>query len=406
MPTMPYLTFVSFLPLLFVQIFLYRRSARVIASTQWSGHIRALAIVALKGLFITVNVLFIGVGLVVLSRAASSPRMSSVVWETLSSILYPLVAWQAGSVGSFVVIVLMDALKALFRRRRNGSPIVSSSASVQSSRRRFISQVGRSLALAPFGISAHGVYVASRAFQIERVEVSGMRIPDALRGLTIVQLTDIHVGPFMSERRLEEYARIVNRLEPDLIVITGDFVSSSHRYVAPAVRALSSLRARLGVFGTIGNHEHYTDSISSLIDEFSRHNMKILLNESVHLDVDGVKLHLVGIDYLPSTAVGFDEVIHGLTADGPTILLSHQPNVFPRAAQRGIDLTLAGHTHGGQIVLDVLGLKISPVSLRTPYVAGLFHLGDSRLYVSRGLGTTGPPVRVNAPPEITHLTLG
>ncbi|RMG56468.1 MAG: hypothetical protein D6723_00230, partial [Acidobacteria bacterium] len=123
---MPYLTFVSFLPLLFVQIFLYRRSARAIASTQWSGHIRALAIAALKGLFITVNVLFIGVGLVVLSRAASSPRTSPVVWENLSSILYPLAAWQAGSVGSFVVIVLMDALKALFRQQRNGPLTVSS----------------------------------------------------------------------------------------------------------------------------------------------------------------------------------------------------------------------------------------------------------------------------------------
>ncbi len=405
MPTIPHM-FVALLPLLFVQLFLYRRSVRAVAKSQWRGRVRALGITALKGLFITMNLLFIGVGLIVLSRVALSPRMSPAIWETLSSsLLYPLAAWQAGSVGSFVVIVFMDALKLLSSRRGSqADPLLP--APGRSSRRRFIRQLSRSLALAPFGVSAYGVYVASRAFEIERVVVSWPRIPDGLRGLTIVQLTDIHVGPFMSEWRLEEYAHIVNRLEPDLIVITGDFVSSSNRYVAPAIRALSSLRARLGVFGTIGNHEHYTDSISPLIDGFSRHNMKILLNESVHLDVDGVKLHLVGIDYLPSTAAGFDEVAHGLIADGPTILLSHQPNVFPRAAERGIDLTLAGHTHGGQIVLDVLGVKISPVSLRTPYVAGLFHLGDSRLYVSRGLGTTGPPVRVNAPPEITHMTLG
>jgi predicted MPP superfamily phosphohydrolase len=273
------------------------------------------------------------------------------------------------------------------------------------SRRQFLRNAGVGLATLPFAASTYGVFVASQEFKIERIRLALPRLPEGLNGLTLVQLSDIHVGLFMNQHRLEEYVKIVNQLEPDLALITGDFVSVSNKYVLPTVKALSQLRSRFGVFGSIGNHELYTDAVPLLIEGFARNNMKILFNENAYVHTNGAKLNLVGIEYVSQSVRIFDSAIAGIPLDGPTILLSHQPNVFPKAAERGIDLTLSGHTHGGQIKFEFLGMDVSPARLITPYPEGLFELGESKLYVNRGLGTTGPPVRINAVPEITHITV-
>ncbi|MBI3950119.1 MAG: metallophosphoesterase [Acidobacteria bacterium] len=391
--------------LLLIQWFLYRRSVQFIQSSELENRTQRILIVILGLLFACANVALIGSGMVpVVIRRLSLSRLET--WESVAPyVLYPLAVWHVGSIGSFLVIISVDFLTGFWKRVGRSRTVEPPATSVDLSRRELIKNVGYGLATLPFGVSTYGAYVASQEFALERVNVALPPWPDPLRGLKIVQLTDIHVGVFMSQERLEEYVKIVNRLEPDIVVITGDFVSSSNRYVAPAVKALSRLRPRLGVFGTIGNHEHYTKSVSPLIDGFARNNMRVLLNENVFLNVNGARLNLIGIDYLNGNAAGFEEAMRGMPLEGPTILLSHQPNVLPKAAQQGIDLTLSGHTHGGQINLNLLGIEAAPARLITPYVAGLYEEDQSKLYVSRGLGTTGPPVRINAPPEITLLTL-
>lgn len=401
-----YIIFTAIILLLLIQLSLYHRSIRFITASSLGERAKHFFITILGLLFASANIPLIGTVIIAMASGRFSLYSSSEMWGSVAPyVFYPLAVWHVGSVGSFLVVVLLDVLGGLGTWNRRLRAAESEAGPVQLSRRRFIKQIGSGLAVLPFGVSTYGAYVAREGATVERVAVRLPHLPEPLRGLTIVQLTDIHVGVFMSQQRLQEYVGVVNRLEPDLVVITGDFVSSSNQYVAPAVHALSHLRARLGVFGSIGNHEHYTDSISSLIEGFAQNNMKILLNEHAHVTVNGAKLNLIGIDYLGRNAAGFDEAIRAIPLDRPAILLSHQPNVFPQAAHRGIDLTLSGHTHGGQVNLDMLGMDIGPARLITPYVAGLYEMSQSKLYVSRGLGTTGPPVRINAPPEITQITL-
>ncbi|HXF06762.1 MAG TPA: metallophosphoesterase [Blastocatellia bacterium] len=376
-------------------------------------------------------------------------------WERLGSwasyVVYPFAVWQYGSVIAFVVLVVLDVVRMIWRWSRAAlrflgrwprsmaavppqpeggagtSPeqlTVTASYSAPHghgqgpeerpsgqesrlllSRRRFIQTAGVSIATLPYIASAYGAIQAADQFVIERVDIPLPNLPDALVGLTIVHLTDIHVGPFMSEERWREYVRVVNRLEPDLIVLTGDYVASSARSAIPFVRGAAELRARYGVFGSLGNHDRFTEAVPLLVEGFARHGMKILYNEQVWVRTPGGRINLIGIDYIGQSGRGFARALRGLRLEGPSILLSHQPNVFPQAAGRAIDLTLAGHTHGGQMVADLAGIRLSPARLITPYVAGLYEHGGAKLYVSRGLGTTGPPVRLNAPPEITLIRL-
>lgn len=374
-------------------------------------------------------------------------------WERLGSwasyVVYPFAVWQYGSVIAFVLLVVLDVVRMVWRWGRavfrffgrwprsvaavhperlaetllEGTTVATSDSaqprqgqgpeeqpSVRESRlllsrRQFIQTAGVSIAALPYIASAYGAIQAADQFVIERVDIPLPNLPDALVGLTIVHLTDIHVGPFMSEERWREYVRVVNRLEPDLIVLTGDYVASSSRSAIPFVRGAAELRARYGVFGSLGNHDRFTEAVPLLVEGFARHGMKILYNEQVWVRTEGGRINLIGIDYIGQSGRGFARALRGLHLEGPSVLLSHQPNVFPQAAERAIDLTLAGHTHGGQMVADLAGIRLSPARVITPYVAGLYERGGAKLYVSRGLGTTGPPVRLNAPPEITLIRL-
>jgi len=403
----------------------------------------------LRGLLLVMNLPWI-VGI------AGSLLMGSSLfslWEKLGPwtplVMYPFAIWQYGSVMAFVVLVAMDLFRMVWRwirvvartfdpggkslsRQRMAADVVvpsvkgptgaptsppeesaratdSSGSAIPRpgliSRRQFIQTAGVSVAVLPYVASAYGAIQAADRFVIERVDIPLSNLPDALVGLRIIHLTDIHVGPFMTEERWREYVRVVNRLEPDLIVLTGDYVASSSQSAIPFVRGAAELRARYGVFGSIGNHDLFTEAVPLLIEGFARHGMKILLNEQVWLRIEGARLNLMGIDYVGHSGQGFAKAVRGLRVEGPSLLLSHQPNVFPQAAARSIDLTLSGHTHGGQMVADLAGWQLSPARLITPYVAGLFEQQGAKLYVSRGLGTTGPPIRLNAPPEITVIRL-
>ncbi|HLG17460.1 MAG TPA: metallophosphoesterase [Blastocatellia bacterium] len=275
------------------------------------------------------------------------------------------------------------------------------------SRRRFLQMGLTAVASMPFAVSAYGAVAARAGKVVERVVVSIKGLPSQLDGFSIVQLSDVHAGLFMTSEKMSEYVKIANDLSADLVALTGDFVATSNSQVAPFLKAISSLKAPRGVYACLGNHDMFTGSEEKLARGFATAGFKLLRNENEYVDVNGAKLNVIGVDYIGrgSKSRTLDQALRGIPLDETTLLLSHAPNTFEAAAKAGIHLTLSGHTHGGQIAFTFGDLIISPASLATMFVAGLFKIGGSHLYVNRGLGTTGPPIRINAPPEITHITL-
>ncbi len=291
------------------------------------------------------------------------------------------------------------------RRTRAGSD--TQPPALDLSRRRFIQMALMAAASMPFAVSAYGAVAARFGKIIERVSLPVEGLPAPLDGLTIIHMSDVHSGLFMTEARMKEYVRIANELEPDMVALTGDFVATSSSQVPAFINAISGLRSRYGVFGCLGNHDMYTDSADALARGFTQSGFHLLRNENRFIDIGGARLNVIGVDYVGSrwNPAGLEEVIRAVPLEGTTLLLMHAPQHFPEAARAGIDLTLSGHTHGGQIALTIGDLLLTPARLSTMFIAGLFKIGKSHLYVNRGLGTTGPPIRINAPPEITHITL-
>lgn len=256
---------------------------------------------------------------------------------------------------------------------------------------------------------------------VDRIVVRIPNLPEGLKGTTIAMISDIHSSLFMTRENMEHYARILKSLKADLIVLPGDFVNSKTREVYPFAEAFSGLDAPLGVYGVTGNHDYYTREIDVVAREVEQAGIRVLRNENLRIEKNGVGFRLMGIDddaiydvrdYLREgkTESGrIENLVKGIGPKEPTIFLCHKPYPFEEYSQLGIDLMLSGHTHGGQIVLGKLDrLNVSVASLASTYIAGLYKARSNpsaQMYVSRGVGTVGLPVRINCPPEVTHITL-
>ncbi|HVB29047.1 MAG TPA: metallophosphoesterase, partial [Terriglobia bacterium] len=231
----------------------------------------------------------------------------------------------------------------------------------------------------------------------------------------IAQLSDIHIGPFMTSSDVRRVVEMTNALKPDLILLTGDYITWDPDTQEAAVDSLSGLKAPFGIYGSLGNHEMLTHTEASITSLFAQRKIKILRQERAPIQSGGESLNLIGVDYESHGRMGLHNERRGrpylegvgeLVQPGQVnILLSHNPNTFDRAAQLGIDLSLAGHTHGGQVTLDFISPDLSPARLMTPYVEGHFQKPGGQLYVNRGIGTIGVPIRFGAPPEITLFEL-
>ncbi len=293
----------------------------------------------------------------------------------------------------------------------------------------------------PFVAATYGFAAGRLRYSVERVDVPIANLPPELDGLRIAQLSDIHIGDYMPAEEIARAVTMANDLRPDLSVVTGDFVSSEGDPLETCIMELAKLRSALGVWGCNGNHEIYAGVEDEAEKLFEKHGMKLLRARSQVIESNGARFNLMGVDYQRDHMVSgqrsgpmLAEIEHLVRRDMPNVLLSHNPNSFPRAAQLGIELSLAGHTHGGQIKVEIVDHDITPARLISPFVAGLYQLpmngqssvvgrqssGNSddaervttasgvskaALYVNRGLGTFGFPVRLGVPPEITLLTL-
>jgi predicted MPP superfamily phosphohydrolase len=250
------------------------------------------------------------------------------------------------------------------------------------------------------GLSAVGVRSALAGVRIKDVPVRIPNLPQALAGLRVVQISDVHIGALLQKEWVSGVVDRVRALRPDLVAITGDLVDGTVDELREHVAPLSRLaEARLGVYFSTGNHEYYSG-----VDDWLRYlptlGIRPLANERIEvapgLDVAGIHDPTGRGRYAPDLPAALE----GRDANRPVILLAHQPRQFREAARHGVALTLSGHTHGGQIwPFSWL------VALVQPYIAGLHRLGEAQLYVSRGTGFWGPPMRVFAPAEITLLRL-
>ncbi len=273
----------------------------------------------------------------------------------------------------------------------------------------------------PFLAATYGFATGRLRFTVERVEVPVANLPPELDGLRIAQLSDIHIGDYMPPREIARAVAMTNDLRPDISFVTGDFISGEGDPLDACITELSRLRAPLGVWGCNGNHEIYAGAEDDAERLFREKGMRLLRASTAVVEHNGGRFNLLGVDYqrdhmtsAEPTGPMLHEVEHLIRRDMPNVLLSHNPNSFHRAAELGIELSLAGHTHGGQVKFEIVDHSISPARLISPFVAGLYHLpmqmnGDRQqkagLYVNRGLGTLGFPVRIGVPPEITLLTL-
>jgi len=316
------------------------------------------------------------------------------------------------TVGSFFFAVAAPVLMSVFAavqffRRRQAQRAGTSLEAFDLSRRRFLQLALLAAASMPFAISAYGAIAARSRKVVERVTIPINGLPPPLDGLTIVQLSDIHSGYFMTEATMREYVEIANSLAPDLVALTGDFVATNTVQVAPFIRAMAGLRSKYGVYGCLGNHDMFTSSEEAVERGFAEVGFKLLRSENKVIDINGAKLNIIGVDFIglnPGIRT-LNDALHGVDLQGTTVLLLHAPYTFPQAAQAGIHLTLSGHTHGGQIALHLGDLILTPARLASVFLAGHYKIDSSHLYVNRGLGTTGPPIRIGSPPEITHITL-
>ena len=256
-----------------------------------------------------------------------------------------------------------------------------------------------------------GAVRGRHAFEIEEVVVRLPKWPRALDGYTIAQVSDIHVGAFIGDRELGEGFELVRRIRPDLLVATGDLVDSEAHVIGELLARMQGIPARDGLFAILGNHDHYAGA-EIVAAGIERSRVRLLDNASVRIRPnDGGGFVLAGVDdlrgrsqldALPEDAFGGPDLakaLRGVSRDLPRILLAHQPEYFDEA--KGIvDLQLSGHTHGGQI-----NPGFRPADLLMKYVSGRYEGSGSTLWVNRGFGTTGPPSRVRAAPEITKIVL-
>jgi predicted MPP superfamily phosphohydrolase len=396
--------------LLGIQLFLYRNFTRY---TRQKENIRRI-LIPITTLFVAFNIPLIiwPVSRVLRLNIASWVPIYLMppvyLWHFVSLVLFTLLA--AGKILKIPFLTLgwllgrFERTRSLLDAFRSDSRVRKFDMRRRQAVRQTLTVITGSLALG----SAYQIY-RKDTFETTVTHIPVKNLPPSFDGFSIGFISDIHSGIFMDEERMRSYAEAVNSLGADMIVVTGDFVNSSLDEVYPFRDAFSILSAEHGVFGVLGNHDFFTRRVDDVVREVEKGGISVLRNRSLTLRKNDDRLHLAGVDDTGNdrTASGyFDSVAAGHADPGVRILLCHRPYFFPQAASRGFDLILAGHTHGGQVVLGEFGKDVlAPARLVSPYVAGLYREGSAKMYVSRGIGTVGVPFRFNCPPEITKIIL-
>jgi predicted MPP superfamily phosphohydrolase len=244
----------------------------------------------------------------------------------------------------------------------------------------------------------------SRDPEISEMDIWLDRLSAAFDGLRIVHLTDIHHSLYTPLEYVQRAVKLANLLHPDVIALTGDYVTLSPTYIWPMAQMLGKLRARLGIFAVLGNHDFKVDA-DEITAALRKQRIRVLRNAHFPIRSGAATLWMVGVDDLWWDADDLPAALHGVPARDPKILLCHNPMGIHRAAAHGIDFMISGHTHGGQVRLPVVGSLRGRSKLGRRFVEGWNRLNGTQIYVSRGIGRSVVPLRLNCPPEIACLCL-
>lgn len=284
-------------------------------------------------------------------------------------------------------------------------------AAPQRSRREFLGTAAWSMSAVPFVIVGRGMWSTLYDFQTYRVDLVIDRLPRAMDGMRIAQISDIHAGSFPDHRPFQEVRRILETERPDAIVMTGDFVNQKPHELKLIAGELERLRAPHGVLASLGNHDHYNtpQEHAELVRGIRAMGVDLLVNDHRRLGNGSASIVIAGTDNtgFRQTFARLGQALDGVGPEDPVILLAHDPTFWDRevVGQAQVDVMLSGHTHGGQFGVQFLGLEWSPAQHIYKQWAGLYTKGSQQLYVNRGIGTVGPPLRIGIPPEITVFTL-
>ena len=244
----------------------------------------------------------------------------------------------------------------------------------------------------------------ANSLSLEHVEIELKRLPKKLDGFRIIHLSDTHHSPFTSLDHIKRAVKVANRLKPDMFLLTGDYVSHEREYIAPVAAELGKLKAKHGVHACLGNHDHWTDA-ELVAHLFRGEGINILINEGFRFETRRGSFWLAGVDDHMVGKTDVPAALRGSFPDEMKLLLAHNPIIFREAARYGVDLTLSGHTHGGQIKLRSAVKDEKRILPRRRLKAGLHRRRNSQIYITRGIGTVVVPMRYQCPPEISLLEL-
>ncbi|MCW5982372.1 MAG: metallophosphoesterase [Bryobacteraceae bacterium] len=340
-------------------------------------------------------------------RAIRVTRLFATAWLGMSFVyLIPVLDYRLSSIGWLewvkgfsiawgISVVGIWCIAALYKRAPVFDP----------RRRQLLQTASAALFAAPLGVAGYGVVVGRSHIGIREVNVHLPGLPPDLEGLRLVQLSDIHLSPFLERMEVERAVAMANETKPHLALVTGDLITARDELLTDCLECLGKLRAEAGVLGCLGNHEVVADCEQRAKREGARLGIDFLRGEARLLRFGQAAINVAGVDYqakFQPYLAGAEKLVR---PEWINILLSHNPDVFPVAARQGYDLTLAGHTHGGQITLAPFEQYLNLARLFTPYVYGLYREGRASIYVTRGIGTVGVPARIGAPPEIALIRL-
>ena len=266
------------------------------------------------------------------------------------------------------------------------------------------------LGLLAIGGAAWGFLIEPDRVSVETVPVKLSRLTPAFFGMRIAQISDIHMGGWMNTERLQHVIELITKQKPDILLLTGDFLlghefnSGTETNLQELIDVLSPLTRSIPSFGILGNHDYWTDA-NAVREMLKNCGITELRNSVFSLSRGSEVLHLCGVDDIWEGAARLDEVTRQLTDDSAAILLAHEPDFADVSASTNrFDLQVSGHSHGGQIVIPLIGPPVLP-HLGRKYPAGLYQVGNMYQYTNRGVGMARLPVRLNCPPEITIFNL-
>jgi predicted MPP superfamily phosphohydrolase len=326
-------------------------------------------------------------------------------WWHRELIIFPYAVLMVASAFSGTLFLILLFVRSALR---------GVSSRFDTSRRDFLANSAKSLAGTSLGVLAYGAYYENKTIEVSRMLLSYRDLHPELNGFRLVQITDIHAGPLISFETIAEVVSRANALKPDLILLTGDYVNHNPAYIHGCLELLDELTAPAGVFGVYGNHDYYT-GIDAMRESFSKTHISMLSDGRLAAEGLGGLLNIIGVDdpvagwATDAQFRNLEKISELVVPDQFNLLLSHRPGIFRVCDDLNVQLTLAGHTHGGQIIVPGVGERgFSLAGLFVTYTHGLYESEkdcEVRMYVSRGIGTIVAPVRLFCKPEIVEVTL-